>query len=61
MEMKGEKIDSEKLLSYSNWQLIRDIGSYLKPYRWRFFSRHSSGFTSCGTNKSFDIITLMNY
>ena len=37
MEMKGEKIDSEKLLSYSNWQLIRDIGSYLKPYRWRFF------------------------
>ncbi|MFH1564594.1 MAG: ABC transporter ATP-binding protein [bacterium] len=28
--------NQQKLLQYSNWQLLKDIGSYLRPYRWRF-------------------------
>lgn len=29
--------EQKKLLQYSNWQLLKDIGRYLHPYRWRFF------------------------
>lgn len=31
-----EKAEQKKLLQYSNWQLLKDIGGYLHPYRWRF-------------------------
>ncbi|MFH0854545.1 MAG: hypothetical protein V1891_03575 [bacterium] len=30
-------IDGDQIIKYSNWQLIKDISGYLKPYRWRFF------------------------
>lgn len=29
--------EQQGLLEYSNRQLLKDIGSHLKPYRWRFF------------------------
>ncbi len=30
--------ETEKdLIKYSNWKLIKDLGKFLKPYRWRFF------------------------
>lgn len=34
--MASNGLNNKELISYSNWQLIRDIGYYLKPYRWRF-------------------------
>ncbi len=33
--MPAEKIETD-LIDYSSWSLIKDIGKFLKPYRWRF-------------------------
>lgn len=30
--------ETEKdLINYSNWNLLKDLGKFLKPYKWRFF------------------------
>ena len=33
--MSAEEIEKD-LINYSNWTLIKDLGKFLKPYRWRF-------------------------
>ncbi|MFH1030653.1 MAG: ABC transporter ATP-binding protein [bacterium] len=38
--------DGDQIIKYSNWQLIKDIGGYLKPYRWRFFIASFLRFSS---------------
>jgi ABC-type multidrug transport system fused ATPase/permease subunit len=33
----GSLEEELKNSKYSSWQLIKDIWSFLKPYKWRFF------------------------
>lgn len=34
--MVKQEINQPDLIEYSNWRLIKDVGQYLKPYKWRF-------------------------
>jgi len=33
--MKNQN-DEKNIIKYSTWQLLKDIGGYLRPYRWKF-------------------------
>lgn len=33
----NKEITEIDLITYSNWTLIKDVGKFIKPYKWRFF------------------------